>query len=87
MLVCALAIAVSQEIPQSDPLVIRFDKPATHFTESCPVGNGRLGAMMFGGEGHERIVLNENTMWSGWEQDRRSNDGGAGSDRLRDAGS
>ncbi len=48
---------------------IRFDAPAAQFTESCPLGNGRLGAMMFGGVAEERIVLNETGMWSGSPQD------------------
>lgn len=46
-----------------------FDAPAKNFTESSPMGNGRLGAMMFGGVGEERIVLNESSMWSGSPQD------------------
>lgn len=46
-----------------------FDKPATLFTESCPIGNGRLGGMLFGGIKEERIVLNESTVWSGSPQD------------------
>lgn len=54
----------------NDPLIVRFDRPAAHFTESCPVGNGRLGAMDFGGTNLTRIALNENTMWSGWVQDQ-----------------
>ena len=45
--------------------VIRLDEPATHFTQSSPLGNGRLGAMLFGGVTEERIVLNESGMWSG----------------------
>ncbi len=49
--------------------VIRFDTPAEHFTASCPVGNGRLGGMLFGGVDEEFVVLNENTMWSGSRQD------------------
>jgi alpha-L-fucosidase 2 len=48
---------------------IWFDKPASDFTASCPVGNGPLGAMMFGGVDDERIVLNESSMWSGSRQD------------------
>src|ERR1700741_1828421 len=48
---------------------ILFDAPATNFTESTPLGNGRLGAMMFGGVDKERIVLNENSVWSGSRQD------------------
>ena len=55
-------------------LQIRFDQPATHFTESCPVGNGRLGAMLFGGVDRDRIVLNENTMWSGEPTDQNRKD-------------
>src|SRR5271170_6294993 len=48
---------------------IWFDKPAKDFTESSPMGNGRLGAMMFGGVDEERIVLNESSVWSGSRQD------------------
>ncbi|MFY9233087.1 MAG: glycoside hydrolase family 95 protein [Fimbriimonadaceae bacterium] len=48
---------------------IWFRSAASHFTESSPLGNGRLGAMVFGGVGNERIVLNESTMWSGSPQD------------------
>ncbi len=36
-----------------------------HFTESLPLGNGRLGAMVFGNPNRDRIVLNEISMWSG----------------------
>jgi alpha-L-fucosidase 2 len=49
--------------------MIWFDTPATNFTESIPLGNGRLGAMMFGGLNEERIVLNESSVWSGSRQD------------------
>jgi alpha-L-fucosidase 2 len=45
-----------------------FDKPAVHFTESCPLGNGRLGAMLLGGIDEERLILNESGMWSGSPQ-------------------
>ena len=43
--------------------------PALRFYESSVLGNGRLGAMVFGGIGRERVVLNESTMWSGSPQD------------------
>lgn len=55
-------------------LLITFDRPALRFTESCPVGNGRLGAMMFGGWKEEKIVLNENTLWSGRPLDQNRQD-------------
>ncbi|HEX4262892.1 MAG TPA: glycoside hydrolase family 95 protein [Verrucomicrobiae bacterium] len=48
---------------------IWMDAPAKNFTESSPMGNGRLGAMMFGDVNDERIVLNESSVWSGSRQD------------------
>lgn len=42
-----------------------FNAPATKWDEALPVGNGRLGAMVFGKYGEERIQLNEETYWSG----------------------
>ncbi|NDE94566.1 MAG: glycoside hydrolase family 95 protein [Betaproteobacteria bacterium] len=42
-----------------------YAEPATKFTEALPVGNGRLGAMVFGGTQQERLLLNENSVWSG----------------------
>src|ERR1700687_2524330 len=48
---------------------IWFSAPANNFTESSPLGNGRLGGMMFGGVDEERIVLNESSVWSGSRQD------------------
>lgn len=47
------------------PLYVWFNEPGKAFTESCLLGNGRLGAMDFGGVNQERIVLNESSMWSG----------------------
>ncbi|HEX4343466.1 MAG TPA: glycoside hydrolase family 95 protein, partial [Verrucomicrobiae bacterium] len=44
---------------------IWLDQPAKVFTESIPLGNGRLGAMDFGGVENERIALNEDSLWSG----------------------
>src|SRR5438045_3604919 len=49
--------------------IIWLNSPATNFTESSPMGNGRLGAMQFGGIDDERIVLNESSVWSGSRQD------------------
>lgn len=42
-----------------------FSAPATKWDEALPVGNGRIGAMVFGKYGEERIQLNEETYWSG----------------------
>ncbi len=45
--------------------VLWYDMPAEEWEEALPVGNGRLGAMVFGKHGEERIQLNEETLWSG----------------------
>src|SRR5579872_1788217 len=42
-----------------------YTGPAKTWTEAMPVGNGRLGAMVFGGIGEELIQLNEATLWTG----------------------
>ena len=42
-----------------------YSKPASVWTEALPVGNGRLGAMVFGRVNEELIQLNESTLWSG----------------------
>ena len=50
----------------SDPSTsIWFSGPATKWDEALPVGNGRLGAMVFGGVQEDRLQLNEDTYWSG----------------------
>ena len=55
----------------SDPnnLVLWYQKPAEAWTEALPIGNGRLGAMVFGGVERERIQLNEETLWDGGPRD------------------
>lgn len=46
-----------------------YNKPAKEWVEALPLGNGRLGAMVFGGTTTERIALNEDTLWSGPPRD------------------
>ena len=41
-----------------------YQKPALTWVEALPVGNGRLGGMIFGDARQERIQLNEDTLWS-----------------------
>ena len=49
----------------ADLNTLQYDKPANEWTEALPVGNGRLGAMVFGNINEELIQLNEATLWSG----------------------
>jgi alpha-L-fucosidase 2 len=51
--------------PPAEPLVLWYRQPATLWTSALPVGNGKQGAMMFGGIDSEVICLNEDTLWAG----------------------
>jgi len=44
---------------------LQYNTPADFWSEALPLGNGRIGGMVFGGTGKERIQLNEDTLWSG----------------------
>lgn len=48
-----------------DDLTLWYTRPAREWVEALPVGNGRLGAMVFGGVAEERLQLNEDTIWAG----------------------
>ncbi|MDG5767576.1 glycoside hydrolase family 95 protein [Balneolales bacterium ANBcel1] len=52
---------------EADPLPLKlwYDQPAADWNEALPVGNGRLGAMVFGRIGLERIQVNEESLWGG----------------------
>lgn len=65
LLLCPVVL-FSEPSPET---TVWFDAPATHYIESSPIGNGRLGAMVFGGVTEERLILNESGMWSGGPQD------------------
>ena len=58
-----------KEIKMDPTTTIWFDKPGGHFSQSLPLGNGRLGMMVFGGVEQERIILNEKSVWSGSPDD------------------
>ncbi|MBK9314653.1 MAG: glycoside hydrolase family 95 protein [Acidobacteria bacterium] len=47
------------------PLSLRYTRPAREWVEALPVGNGRLGAMVYGDPGIERLQFNEDTVWQG----------------------
>ncbi len=46
-------------------LTLWYQQPATEWTQALPIGNGRLGAMVFGGTAEEHLQFNEDTLWSG----------------------
>lgn len=59
-------IAASSKNEQSkNDMTLWFDRPANDWLEAFPIGNGRLGAMVFGGKSTERLQLNEESLWAG----------------------
>lgn len=62
--ICCLAGKVQAQ-QQEDNLKLWYNKPATQWVEALPLGNGRLGAMVFGDPEHEQFQLNEETVWGG----------------------
>ena len=54
---------------QKQNLALWYRQPASSWNEALPVGNGRLGAMIFGGIDSEHLQLNEQTVWSGGKED------------------
>jgi alpha-L-fucosidase 2 len=60
-------MAMAQE---QAPMVLQYDKPATYFEESLPIGNGKLGALVYGGTDDNIIYLNDITLWTGKPVDR-----------------
>jgi alpha-L-fucosidase 2 len=55
--------------PPEGRLTLWYRQPAKVWDEAQPVGNGRLGAMVFGGVARERLQLNEDSLWDGYARD------------------
>ena len=64
---------------------LHFNRPAANWNEALPVGNGRLGAMVFGGVARERLQLNEDTLWSGGPKDWNNPDAKNWLPKVREA--
>jgi len=62
--------ALSDE--ETGNMVMRYREPAKKWTDALPVGNGRLGAMVFGRVAAEHLQLNADTLWSGAPKDRNN---------------
>ncbi|MDH6310970.1 alpha-L-fucosidase 2 [Dysgonomonas sp. PFB1-18] len=72
---------------QSEPkqLKLWYDRPAQVWEEALPLGNGRIGAMVFGDPNNELIQLNENSLWSGYPKDGNNPKGAVNLEAVRKA--
>ena len=71
IVLAALTLTVSARVNES-LFKLTYDKPASKWTEALPLGNGRIGAMVFGGTVDERLQINESTLWGGVPHDYTS---------------
>jgi alpha-L-fucosidase 2 len=69
-LLCTPAAAQEVAAPAGGDHLLWYQQPARDWTEALPVGNGRLGAMVYGRFDQEVIQLNEDSVWAGSAQDR-----------------
>ena len=68
-IIAAAFFLYSTAFAQTDQrLRLWYSKPATIWEEALPLGNGKTGAMVFGGVVRERFQLNDNTLWSGFPE-------------------
>lgn len=82
---CTTGTATQSNTFQPDPESILFyDRPASAWEETLPLGNGRLGMMPDGGISRERIVLNEISLWSGCEADYSNPDAAESLHEIRE---
>lgn len=75
-----VAFAAAANAAQAGTPKLWYQTPAKEWMEAVPLGNGRIGAMVFGGIDRDRIALNEVTLWAG-QRDSLQNDG-CGPERL-----
>ena len=79
----SFGIIVSCSSPDDPEHILWYDSPAATWTETLPLGNGRLGMMPDGDIRNERIVLNEISLWSGCERDYSNPDAAASLPEIR----
>ena len=65
--------------------MMRYDSPSREWEGAIPIGNGRLGAMIFGGTARETLQLNEDSVWSGGWRDRNNPDALSNLEAIRQA--
>ncbi len=72
-LILAAPLAVSAQ--SQAPMMLWYDQPAVYFEESLPIGNGRLGGLVYGQPQEDIVQLNDITLWTGKPIDRQEDAG------------
>ena len=69
---------------QGKEFTLWMDDPAAKWEEALPIGNGRLGAMIYGNPFHECIQVNEESLWSGAPINSNNPEAGKNLDKVRE---
>ena len=70
-----LTVALNASAQQQLPMRLQYDRAADYFEESLPIGNGKLGALVYGGVDDNVVFLNDITLWTGKPVDPRLGEG------------
>ena len=62
---CMNLMIAANPVADAGPLKLWYDKPASEWVQALPIGNGRFGAMVFGGTGEARYQFNDDTLFTG----------------------
>ena len=82
--IAAAACELTGQAPAPDgDMVLWYRQPAAEWVEAVPIGNGRLGAMVYGGVNREWLQLNEDTLWTGRPIERHRKNIAEALDRAR----
>ncbi|QDU55272.1 glycoside hydrolase family 95 protein [Aeoliella mucimassa] len=76
MIAALFAMSLSTTHAEQAPLELWYDQPARAWTDALPIGNGHMGAMVFGKTDTERVQFNEDTVWESGPEDYINPDGG-----------
>jgi len=76
-------MAWAEPTPNPETTMMWYTKPAKLWSDAMPLGNGRLGAMLFGIPAKERILLNEETVWTGGPYNPTNTQGAEHLDEIR----
>ena len=85
LILATVAIVSLSCSSQNEELKLWYDAPAQQWTDALPLGNGRLGAMVFGTPAQERIQINEETIWGGGPHNNVNYAAKDGLDQIRQA--
>lgn len=83
MIICLGCGLLPVAKPAENDMKLWYRQPAARWEEALPIGNGRLGAMVFGGVKEERLQINEDTIWAGEKRDRNNPNGAAAIPEVR----